>query len=39
MYVLAAKKRKSSEKGSKIFKARKLRNARQILDLARPEKI
>jgi len=39
MYVLATKKRKSSQKVSKIFKARKLRNGRQILDLARPEKI
>jgi len=39
MYVLATKKRKSSQKGLEIFKARKLRNARQILDLARPEKI
>jgi hypothetical protein len=34
--VLTAKERKSSQKGSKIFKAQKLRNARQILDLARP---
>jgi len=40
MYVLATKKRKISQKGSNIiFKARKLRNAGQILDLARPEKI
>jgi len=30
---------KSSEKSSKRIKAQKLRNARQILDLARPEKI
>jgi hypothetical protein len=31
MYVLAAPKKESSKKGSKIFKAQKLRNARQIL--------
>jgi hypothetical protein len=30
---------KSSKKGSKRIKAQKLRNARQILDLATPEKI
>jgi len=30
---------KSSEKGSKRIKAQKLRNARQILDLAIPDKI
>jgi hypothetical protein len=30
---------KSSEKGSKRIKAQKLRNARQILDLASPDKI
>jgi hypothetical protein len=30
---------KSSEKSSKRIKAQKLRNARQILDLVRPEKI
>jgi hypothetical protein len=30
---------KSSEKGSKRIKTKKLRNARQILDLAIPDKI
>ena len=34
-----SQKKENSEKGAKIFKARKLRNARQIHDLARPEKI
>jgi hypothetical protein len=33
------KKGKVAKKVRKLFKAQKLRNARQILDLARPEKI